>query len=253
MRFEGRYYSFIIPDICVGPLQVTSTQRCSQPSYSQRRRTSERRKIWKGGPSARNAARRANHSMLMDPQWYILIIIIMLIARLLWECRWQRLPCLLHLERGAYFHRPTVSLRPGCASRDVQAMDSSSPWWSLRSSSPPTPSLSTWPLSWGRRPAMARSKMRSSQIWPLLSGQSAVTRPTCWKCCRRGSVENTMHWRQFLTWILSKQKQEGTKFCIIRKSIGLWPLAFQKDIELLSQSHSKWPWTNILNIMNMTL
>src|SRR6218665_1603874 len=33
-----------------------------------KRRTSERCKIWKGGPSVRNAAQRGDHSMLMDPQ-----------------------------------------------------------------------------------------------------------------------------------------------------------------------------------------
>src|SRR6218665_377491 len=33
-----------------------------------KRRTSERCKIWKGGPSARNAAQREDHFMLMDLQ-----------------------------------------------------------------------------------------------------------------------------------------------------------------------------------------
>src|SRR6218665_870822 len=59
--------SFIL-ETYIAPLQETTTQRRSQPSHGQKRRTSERCKIWKGGPSARNAAQRGDHSMLMDPQ-----------------------------------------------------------------------------------------------------------------------------------------------------------------------------------------
>src|SRR6218665_557879 len=39
----------------------------SQPSHRQKR-TSERCKIWKDGPSERNAAQMEDHCMLMDPQ-----------------------------------------------------------------------------------------------------------------------------------------------------------------------------------------
>src|SRR6218665_2752877 len=60
-------HSFIL-ETYIAPLQETTTQRRSQPSHGQKRRTSERCKIWKGGPSARNAAQRGDHSMLMDPQ-----------------------------------------------------------------------------------------------------------------------------------------------------------------------------------------
>ena len=60
-------HSFIL-DTYITPLQEATTQRRSQPSHGQKRRTSERCKIWKGGPSARNAAQRGDHSMLMDPQ-----------------------------------------------------------------------------------------------------------------------------------------------------------------------------------------
>src|SRR6218665_1744232 len=60
-------HSFIL-ETYIAPLQETTTQRCSQPSHGQKRRTSERCKIWKGGPSARNAAQRGDHSMLMYPQ-----------------------------------------------------------------------------------------------------------------------------------------------------------------------------------------
>src|SRR6218665_2436431 len=60
-------HSFIL-ETYIAPLQETTTQRCSQPIHGQKRRTSERCKIWKGGPSARNATQRGDHSMLMDPQ-----------------------------------------------------------------------------------------------------------------------------------------------------------------------------------------
>src|SRR6218665_1017619 len=60
-------HSFILETYIV-PLQETTTQGCSQPSHRQKRRTSERCKIWKGGPSAGNAAQRGVHSILMDPQ-----------------------------------------------------------------------------------------------------------------------------------------------------------------------------------------
>src|SRR6218665_28759 len=46
--------SFIL-ETYMAPLQETTTQRRSQPSHGQKK-TSERCKIWKGGPSARNAA-----------------------------------------------------------------------------------------------------------------------------------------------------------------------------------------------------
>src|SRR6218665_3103011 len=49
-------HSFIL-ETYIAPLQETTTQRRSQPSHGQKR-TSERCKIWKGGPSARNAAQR---------------------------------------------------------------------------------------------------------------------------------------------------------------------------------------------------
>src|SRR6218665_3803706 len=48
-------HSFVL-ETYIEPLQETTTQRCSQPSHGQRRRTSERFKIRKGGHSARNAA-----------------------------------------------------------------------------------------------------------------------------------------------------------------------------------------------------
>ena len=57
--------SFIL-ETYIAPLQET-TQRRSQPSHGQRRSTSERCKIWKGGPSEGTAAQREDHSMLMDP------------------------------------------------------------------------------------------------------------------------------------------------------------------------------------------
>src|SRR6218665_3577620 len=60
-------HSFI-HETYIALLQETTTQRRSQPSHGQKRRTSERCKIWKGGPSGRNAAQRGDHSMLMDPQ-----------------------------------------------------------------------------------------------------------------------------------------------------------------------------------------
>jgi len=60
-------HSFIL-ETYIAPLQETTTQRRSQPSHGQKTRTSERCRIWKGGPSARNAAQRGDHSMLMDSQ-----------------------------------------------------------------------------------------------------------------------------------------------------------------------------------------
>jgi len=50
----------LILDTYIGPLPETTTQRRFQPSHGQRRMTSERCKIWKGGPSARNAAQRGD-------------------------------------------------------------------------------------------------------------------------------------------------------------------------------------------------
>ena len=41
----------VILETSIAPLQETTTERCSQPTQGQRRRTSERCKIWKGGPS----------------------------------------------------------------------------------------------------------------------------------------------------------------------------------------------------------
>src|SRR6218665_3184833 len=55
-------HSFIL-ETCIAPLPETTTQRRSQPSHGRKRRTSERCKIWKGGPSARNAAQRGDHSI----------------------------------------------------------------------------------------------------------------------------------------------------------------------------------------------
>jgi len=55
-------------EIYIEHLKETTTQSRSQPSHGQKRRTWERCKIWKGGPSATNAAQRGDHSMLMDPQ-----------------------------------------------------------------------------------------------------------------------------------------------------------------------------------------
>src|SRR6218665_743 len=60
-------HSFIL-ETYIAPLQETTTQRRSQSSHGQKRRTLERCNIWKGGPSARNAAQRGDHSTLMDPQ-----------------------------------------------------------------------------------------------------------------------------------------------------------------------------------------
>jgi len=57
-------HSFIL-ETYVAPLQDTTTLRRSQPSHSQRRRTSGRCKIWKGRSSARNAAQQGDHSMPM--------------------------------------------------------------------------------------------------------------------------------------------------------------------------------------------
>src|SRR6218665_851252 len=49
-------------------LQETTTQRRFKPSHGQRRRTSKRCTIWKGGLSEVTATQREDHSMLMDPQ-----------------------------------------------------------------------------------------------------------------------------------------------------------------------------------------
>src|SRR6218665_1092141 len=60
-------YSFIL-ETYIAPLQETTTQSSSQPSHRQRRRTSERCKIWKCGSPEGTTAQRGDHSMLMDPQ-----------------------------------------------------------------------------------------------------------------------------------------------------------------------------------------
>jgi len=52
----------------VTSLQETITQRRSQPSHGQRRKTSERCKVWKGGSPEGIAAQNGKNSMLMDPQ-----------------------------------------------------------------------------------------------------------------------------------------------------------------------------------------
>jgi len=52
--------SFILQTY-IAPPKETTTQICSKPSHSQRRRTSERCKIWKGGTSARIPAQRGDH------------------------------------------------------------------------------------------------------------------------------------------------------------------------------------------------
>src|SRR6218665_1032704 len=59
-------HSFIL-EIFIANFQEITTQRHFQPSHEQCRRTSEGCKIWKGGPSARNAVHRGDQSMLMDP------------------------------------------------------------------------------------------------------------------------------------------------------------------------------------------
>src|SRR6218665_230664 len=62
-------HSFIhSEEIYVVPLQENTSQRRSQASHDQRRRTSERCKILNGGPSARYAAQREDHFILKDPQ-----------------------------------------------------------------------------------------------------------------------------------------------------------------------------------------
>src|SRR6218665_491470 len=66
-KLDRFIHSFIL-ETYIAPLQETTTQRRPQPSHGQKRRTSEKCKIWKGRPSARNAAQRGDHSMLMDPQ-----------------------------------------------------------------------------------------------------------------------------------------------------------------------------------------
>jgi len=55
----------VILETYIALLQETTTL---SPDNGQGRWTSERCKIWKGEPSARNAAQRGDHSMLMDPQ-----------------------------------------------------------------------------------------------------------------------------------------------------------------------------------------
>ena len=60
-------HSFIL-ETYIAPLQDTTTQKRSQPSHGQRRKTWEKCNIWKGGSSARNAAQHGAHSMLMGPQ-----------------------------------------------------------------------------------------------------------------------------------------------------------------------------------------
>src|SRR6218665_1149613 len=60
-------YSFIL-ETYIAPLKETITHRRSKPSHGQRRSTSERCKIWKGGPPEGTAAKRGFHSMPMDPQ-----------------------------------------------------------------------------------------------------------------------------------------------------------------------------------------
>jgi len=57
-------HSFIL-ETHIAPLQDTTTQRRSQPSHGQRRRTSGRCKIWKGRSSARNTAQQRDHSRPM--------------------------------------------------------------------------------------------------------------------------------------------------------------------------------------------
>ena len=58
----------VILETYIAPLQNTTTQRRSQPSHGQRKKTWGKCKIWKGGSSARNAAQRVDHSMLMGQQ-----------------------------------------------------------------------------------------------------------------------------------------------------------------------------------------
>jgi len=65
--FHWSIHSFI-HSLILAPLQETTTRRHSQLSCGQRRMTSEKCNIWKGGPSARKAVNKGDHSMLMDPQ-----------------------------------------------------------------------------------------------------------------------------------------------------------------------------------------
>src|SRR6218665_936502 len=65
--FPSFIHSFIL-ETYIAPLQDTTTQRSSQPSHGQRRKTSGKCKIWKGGSSARNAAQWGDHPMPMGPQ-----------------------------------------------------------------------------------------------------------------------------------------------------------------------------------------
>src|SRR6218665_2837856 len=68
IKYDTLIHSFIHSGDLYSASKKTTTQRRSQPSHGQKRRTSERFKIWKGVPSARNAAHRGDHSMLKDPQ-----------------------------------------------------------------------------------------------------------------------------------------------------------------------------------------
>ena len=54
-------HSFIL-ETYIAPLQDNTTQRRSQPSHGQRRRTWGRCKIWKGRSAGRNAAQKGDHS-----------------------------------------------------------------------------------------------------------------------------------------------------------------------------------------------
>jgi len=66
-HFRTYFHSFIL-ETYIAPLRDTTTQRRSQPSHGQRRNTWGKCKIWKGGSSARNAARQGDHSMPMALQ-----------------------------------------------------------------------------------------------------------------------------------------------------------------------------------------
>src|SRR6218665_5996 len=63
-EFMKRYsiIHLVILETYIAPLQDTTTQRRSQPSHGQRRRT------LKGRSSARNAAQQGDHSRPMGPQ-----------------------------------------------------------------------------------------------------------------------------------------------------------------------------------------
>src|SRR6218665_440782 len=59
-------HSFILETYSASSRDYYSEALPAQPRT--KKKDLERCKIWKGGPSARNAAQSGDHSMLMDPQ-----------------------------------------------------------------------------------------------------------------------------------------------------------------------------------------